>query len=152
MLGSDTSQTDYPQIVPNQRIMVVPQYCRVKAFIHMSEIRLFWISALHSDCLWMLIKCFERFPCARGISNMPYLSVQAQTNHRVWSLQSTDLHFCSIMCQSASRKRGEVGLISSAARCCHLQSTPWWCAGENKPEFCLLMHWDCSNTESLELL
>lgn len=54
-------------------------------------------------------------------------------------LLPTHLLFCSIMCQSASRQYREVGLISSATRCCHLQSTPWWCKEENKAKCGLLI-------------
>lgn len=67
-------------------------------------------------------------------------------------LQSSNLHFCNVICQSAPRRHRGVSLISSATCCCHLQSTPWWCKEENKPKLCLLIYWDSSNTTSFKLL
>lgn len=136
------------QIGPNQRTLDVPQYCGIQIFKNLDEIQLFPMSALNSDCLSKGF--FERFSCAWGFLNMLHLLVQVQTNHQIWSYSRLIciFFFCSIMCQSASRRHREVSLISSATRCCQLQSTPWRCKGENKPKCCLLIRWDGSTARS----
>lgn len=109
----------------------------------------FTISVLISDCSSRVLKGVL---VPEADLSALYLFSSSTNKLPDLELQSAHLHFRSIMCQSAWRRHREVSLISSATRCCHLQSTPWCCKEENKPKFCLLIYWECGTNESFTLL
>lgn len=130
--------------------MVVPWRSRTKTFRNLADIQLFsqflYLFQIAHQEFWKV------FLCLRQIWVRSTFFSSSTNKLPDLELQSAHLHFRSIMCQSAWRRHREVSLISSATRCCHLQSTPWCCKEENKPKFCLLIYGECCTNESFTLL
>lgn len=126
------------QIVSNERTMCVPQ----KYNIDNSKNVFFFSLCLH----FILIsyqRVLKRFLVPEAFWYATFLFMYKHTGFVFCFFYSHLICiFCHIICQSASRKKREVSLISSASYCCQLQSTPWWYNEENNPKFSLLIYWD----------